>query len=290
MKEQIIYLKGTASGFYKSISINHSGHFSFKSFDFQTVFHVFPSKDIAFLCKKAGIPCRIGTSHRWYHWLTCTEKIDFSRKNSPLHEAQLNFRLLGMEEISLPPLAELAGYYGMKSNSTLPPELHRLLSRDKLNIILHPKSRGSAREWSLENFRALIELADGRFQFFITGGPDEVESLRDWALSLKDVIFLAGSLKLEEFIPFIGACDGLIAASTGPLHLAAASGIHALGLYPPIKPMDPSRWAPVGREASFHVAAKSCSDCRKLASCACMALITPESVFASLLQWKKKEI
>ena len=37
MKEQIIYLKGTASGFYKSISINHSGHFSFKSFDFQTI-------------------------------------------------------------------------------------------------------------------------------------------------------------------------------------------------------------------------------------------------------------
>jgi hypothetical protein len=37
VKEQIIYLKGTASGFYKSISINHSGHFSFKSFDFQTI-------------------------------------------------------------------------------------------------------------------------------------------------------------------------------------------------------------------------------------------------------------
>ena len=37
MKEQIIYLKGTASGFYKSISINHSGHFTFNAFDFQTI-------------------------------------------------------------------------------------------------------------------------------------------------------------------------------------------------------------------------------------------------------------
>ena len=37
MKEQIIYLKGTASGFYKSISKNQSGHYTFNSFDFQTM-------------------------------------------------------------------------------------------------------------------------------------------------------------------------------------------------------------------------------------------------------------
>ena len=37
MKEQIIYLKGTASGFYKSISMNHSGHYTFNTFDFQTI-------------------------------------------------------------------------------------------------------------------------------------------------------------------------------------------------------------------------------------------------------------
>jgi len=37
LKEQIIYLKGTASGFYKSISMNHSGHYTFNTFDFQTI-------------------------------------------------------------------------------------------------------------------------------------------------------------------------------------------------------------------------------------------------------------
>jgi len=263
---------------------------TFKSFDFQTVFHVFPSQEIALLCKKAGIPQRIGTSHRWYHWLTCTEKIDFSRKNSDLHEAQLNFRLLGLKGTTLPPLADLAGYYGMRKSPKIPPDFKKLLSVDKLNIILHPKSKGSAREWSLDNFKTLIELADGRFQFFITGGPDEVEPLREWAQGLKGVIFLAGSLSLEEFIPFISACDGLIAASTGPLHLAASLGIHALGIFPPIKPMDPSRWAPIGKKASYHVAAKSCSDCRRLPSCACMDLVTPESVFESLLTWRRNEI
>ncbi len=37
MKEQIIYLKGAASGYYKSISKNHSGHYTFNTFDFQTI-------------------------------------------------------------------------------------------------------------------------------------------------------------------------------------------------------------------------------------------------------------
>jgi len=37
LKEQIIYLKGTASGFYKSISKNQSGHYTFNTFDFQTI-------------------------------------------------------------------------------------------------------------------------------------------------------------------------------------------------------------------------------------------------------------
>jgi hypothetical protein len=37
LKEQLIYLKGTASGFYKSIAVNHSGHYTFNTFDFQTI-------------------------------------------------------------------------------------------------------------------------------------------------------------------------------------------------------------------------------------------------------------
>lgn len=37
MKEQILYLKGSASGFYKSKAWNHSGHYTFNTFDFQTI-------------------------------------------------------------------------------------------------------------------------------------------------------------------------------------------------------------------------------------------------------------
>ena len=259
-----------------------------QSHNFQTVFHVFPSKEIALICKKAGIPSRVGTSHRWYHWLTCTQTVNFSRKNSLLHEAQLNFRLLGLREHELPKLPEIPSLYGVQSQYSFPGELAKKLHPEKLNIILHPMSKGRAREWGLSQYKKLTDLAEGRFQFFLSGGPDEAELLKDWARELNGVVNISGTLSLSEFIGFIGASDGLIAASTGPLHIAAALGINALGIYPPIKPMDPSRWAPVGEKATFQVASKACSDCRRSGVCPCMDLIKPEQVLKSLDLWKKR--
>lgn len=44
--------------------------------------------------KRRAFPARNGTSHRWWNWFTCNERVDFSRKRSDLHEAQLNIKLL----------------------------------------------------------------------------------------------------------------------------------------------------------------------------------------------------
>jgi heptosyltransferase-3 len=92
-------------------------------------------------------------------------------------------------------------------------------------------------------------------------------------------------------VGFIGACDGLVAAGTGPLHIAAALGIHALGLFPPIKPMDPGRWAPVGVQAEFLVLNKDCQECRQLpASCQCIRALSVEAVLKRIEAWKLPEI
>ena len=52
------------------------------------ILHVFPDKKIAKLSKMAKIPKRIGTRNRLYHWNSCTNLINISRKNSLLHESQ----------------------------------------------------------------------------------------------------------------------------------------------------------------------------------------------------------
>ena len=69
-------------------------HEILRELEADAIIHVFPNKEIAGLAKKARIPQRIGTSHRSFHLLTCNHRLNFSRKNSNLHEAQLNFELL----------------------------------------------------------------------------------------------------------------------------------------------------------------------------------------------------
>jgi len=67
---------------------------SFKKLNIDVFIHVFPVKEIASAVHKAKIPIRIGTSHRIYHLITCNKLINLGRKNSKLHEAQLNLKML----------------------------------------------------------------------------------------------------------------------------------------------------------------------------------------------------
>ena len=87
---------------------------------------------------------------------------------------------------------------------------------------------------------------------------------------------ITGKMNLYEFISFIAKADGLIANSTGPLHIAAALGKDALGIYPPMRPIHPGRWAPLGPKAKVFVLAKFCKDCKKdPGSCHCIMEVSP---------------
>lgn len=212
--------------------------------------HVFPKKEIAQLMKKASVPVRIGTTNRAYHWLTCNKLIKLSRKKSDLHEAQLNCKLLSAFEIKEEfSLDDLAAAYGFTKHLPLQQKHKELLSKNKKNIIIHAKSQGSAVEWGLENFNKLISKIDKqKFQVFISGTQAEGELLQPLIKNNPDAVDLTGKMSLSEFISFINEADILIAASTGPLHICAAIGKKAIGLFIDKRPIHPGRWAPVGKD------------------------------------------
>lgn len=236
------------------------------------IIHVFPVKEIAFLAKKAGIKNRIGTTNRFYHWLTCNIKIKLSRKNSELHESQLNCKLLQPFGIKTDlTIQELISRYGFTKTSGLLPEHQQLIDNHKTKVILHPKSKGSAREWGLDNFSSLISGLDKtKHTIYISGTQQEGELVKDLLAKHPDVVNLTGKLTLEQFIAFINQCDVLVAASTGPLHIAAALGKKAIGLFAPMRPIHPERWKPIGVNAHYLVLDKGCSDCRKTQNCHCI--------------------
>jgi heptosyltransferase-3 len=254
-----------------------------------TIVHVFPDKRIASLAKRAGLAQRIGTTNRLYHWLTCNRLVRLSRKNSDLHEAQLNLKLivpLGAKELYS--LDEIGGFYGLSRLTPLPETIAALPDPTRFNVVLHPKSRGSAREWGLENFAELIRLLPrDRFKIFISGTTAERALMPSLFSDFPFITDLTGRLSLGELMSFIARVDGLVAASTGPLHLAAALGIHALGIYPPMRPMHPGRWGPVGPRAEVFVQPGDCSACRKTADCSCMRGIAPQLLSARLLSFPK---
>lgn len=215
-----------------------------------TFIHVFPQKEIARLAKKAKIKTRIGTAHRSFHIISCNVLLNFSRKRSNLHEAQLNTKLLAPFGIKKSfSLKELSEFVGFTKILPLPERLGKLIDPLKKMVILHPKSQGSAAEWGIDNFIELASSLDSKsHQVFFTGTEKEAAHFRSKIPKQANIVDVSGQMSLEELIVFIAQARCLVAASTGPLHIAGAVGITVIGLFQNKKPIHAGRWKPLGNQ------------------------------------------
>ena len=249
------------------------------------IIHVFPRREIAVLAKKARIPLRIGTAHRTFHFLNCNSRVNFSRKKSLLHEAQLNFELLrplGLQSIpSLIEIQDQASNFAVPH--TIPPTFLKDINWDK-TIVLHPKSQGSALEWPLENYVALANLlvADG-YTVLLTGTEKEGALFRHLFQLGDTLIDSTGRLSLTELILVISKVKALVACSTGPLHISSILNVRSVGLFSMRKPIHPGRWKPLGVNAVSLVFDEKCPTCAKGVICQCLRKIPVNGVRNALL-------
>lgn len=256
-----------------------------RKYNVDVFLHVFPKKEIADLAKAAGVPLRVGTTNRVYHWITCNKLIKLSRKNSPLHESQLNLKLLSFLNVDTGvELNDVSGLYGFSQVPQLSNEFSSLIDPTKYNVILHPKSKGSAKEWGLDNFEQLIRLLpEKKYKVFVSGTEQDGKQMQDFLRKNKTAVDITGKLSLQQFIAFINGCDALVAASTGPLHIAAALNKKAIGLFSPKRPIHPGRWMPLGKDAHVLVFDENCQRCAKKQDCDCISKIKPEKVIQLLI-------
>lgn len=253
------------------------------------IIHVFPDFNVAAAAFFAGIPERVGTGRRLYHHLFVNRKVKLSRRKSTLHESQLNIEIVRLwqnipQTVSLEEIKELYGFNRFKE---LPGICKKALVPGKFNVILHPKSKGSAREWGIDRYAELVrELPQQLFNIIVSGTESEAagmeQFLRVYGNRLTD---LTGKLDLGDYISLISNADCLIACSTGPLHIAAAAGVYTVGIYAPMKPIFPQRWAPIGKKAHYLVLDKECNKCRHTANCECIRSITAKDVAAKLKEF-----
>lgn len=261
-----------------------------KSRAFDVVIHVFPKQIIGILMKKAKVRYRIGNMNRFYYWFTCNRRVRFSRKRSSLHEAQLNILLLKPFNFEFNnDLHYLREAMGFHCDEPLPPRIQSILKPDQFNLIIHPFTNGHAREWPVSHFISLInQLPRDRFNIIITGSAKENRMIQERIMTqCPHVTNFAGQCSLRELIQLIAHADGLLANSTGPMHIAAVLGIHVLGLFPVTKGMDINRWAPLGKKAEVITADPKCNapQCREKDDCFCMESITVAMVKDRIMNW-----
>jgi ADP-heptose:LPS heptosyltransferase len=246
------------------------------------IIHVFPNKALASLAKRAKIPMRIGTSHRVFHLFTCNHRPNFTRKNSPYHESQLNFHLLAPLGITtIPDLEDISSNLKLnRPTESIPLDFQ--WEKDTY-VLLHPKSKGSALEWPIEKYMLLAEqLANGGTKVCFTGTEEEGQLFRMKLPVHPNIMDSTGKLSLTQLISLIGNAKALVACSTGPYHIAGVSGVNAIGLFSMRRPIDPGRWKAIGPKAQFLVFDEQCKACKKGEKCRCIEDISVDSVMNAI--------
>ncbi|MCX6165691.1 MAG: hypothetical protein NTU73_12665, partial [Ignavibacteriae bacterium] len=204
-----------------------------------------------------GIKIRIGTGYRWYSFLF-NKKLYEHRKDAVKHESEYNIDLLKTITENVIYNRNFYFSYTVKEKQNLEEKLKKNnLSISEKYIIVHPGSKGSAKDWSVDNFKLYINMFLEEFknikviltgiqteEYILTGIYDSVPPE-----SRKDVIVLCDKLNLKELMILIDNSRLFISNSTGPIHIAGALNKNIIGFYPNQKPMNETRWRPLSENA-----------------------------------------
>jgi ADP-heptose:LPS heptosyltransferase len=217
-----------------------------------------PRFDLALMFFQLGTKHRVGTAYRWYSFLY-NLRVKEHRKFADKHESEYNLNLLreivGIDENCRVP-ERLLNYDENERTDFLERAKTIGLSHGTKYIVIHPGSRGSARDISLEQFREIgIKLlaAYQDYKIVYTGLESEKEIVTNSMPNEASgrVINLTGKLSLRELMILIDHSVLFISNSTGPIHIAGALNKNIIGFYPNSAPVNDVRWKPLGRNATI---------------------------------------
>ena len=217
--------------------------------NFDTAIVLYPRFLISLKILLCDIPERIGTAFRWYSPLFFNKKIKLHRKNSGMHEADLN--LLMIKDIIGETKAKKLFYYPMEAERIRADE-YLVKNNIKEFIMIFIGGRGSADNLSPEKYADIASAIKEKFnkKIIIGYGLDEYDKIKRFKLKLNDfndIHILEQPFKIRDLAALIEQADLFISGSTGPMHIAAALGKKTLTFFPN-KGALPDRWGPIGNK------------------------------------------
>ena len=181
-------------------------------------------------------------------------------------------------------LLRALGLRGEPARAVLPPAPG--FTPTTLDVILHPGTSDFARfkRWPTAHFAELARRLTGAgVAVGVSGGPGEQDLIEAVRSGAEDVQPIRGANGLVELGAAYGAARAVVAADTGPLHLAAAAGTPVVALF---GPKDVDLYGPRGdgHRVLFHDV--PCRPCRRR-SCAsplCVLGLSVDRVEAAVHQ------
>jgi heptosyltransferase I len=221
---------------------------------------------VHFLLFYFRIPIRVGVLSKWHSFLFLNAGLRQKRSNAEIHESDYNFQLVQIlanklhgTKITAQPTPILKMEAG--KNEIL---LHKWHLKENGYFIIHPGMAGSALNWPQERFVQFITSFHNSFpdiKIVMTGTVADSEYLDEILLRFEGRDFflsLHGKVNSFELLSLLSSSTGILAPSTGVLHLAASLGVPSFGIFSPIKVQHPKRWAPRGPMTKTYLPKVSC--------------------------------
>lgn len=245
--------------------------------------------EAAWLAWRAGIPERIGYA-RDARGPLLTKAIRVPREGEiPKHESHYYLELLHRVGWIEPPLA-------MPPIRLLVPDAARTFAESALRsagaregawrcAIAPGASYGAAKCWPPERFAHLADrlISECGADVIFFGTPGEKEIAARIRSNMKSsAISLVGETSMRDLAALFASCSVFIGNDSGAMHVAAAAGLPAIGIF---GSTDPEGTAPVTEHFTLIREAVSCSPCflrRCPVDHRCMVRITVDSVFAAV--------
>ena len=221
--ENVIIDNKRSSKFFFPEFINLVKQVKSENFDIAIIPH--RSLRSALLAFMAKIPIRIGFSESAGK-MFLTKVVPFSWL---LHDAERNLTLLlPLIENTAPAETSLNVSHGL---------LEKFKINDTLEIGINPGSAWPTKRWPKERYGKLIKLLHQKYKkkILIIGSKNEIPwNKKIETIAGKDAcINLTGKTSIEELMALIKDLKLFITNDSGPMHIAAASGIEVIAIFGP---------------------------------------------------------
>jgi ADP-heptose:LPS heptosyltransferase len=129
-------------------------------------------------------------------------------------------------------------------------------------VLLNPGGSWVTKRWSPERFGRLASAIrrEWKLESLVAWGPGEEGMAREVLEASEGAARLLPRTSLRELVPYMRRARLFVSGDSGPLHLASACGVPAVGIF---GPTDPERNGPFGEGDEVVWKHVACSPCYK---------------------------